>query len=203
MYSQGLVFVPLSQPYLHEYGDDWVNSSPRRLYDKAMHLLMQRPQQQIVVLTQVLSDDVNSGYQQFQNLQVLRVNGVDVLNLAHLGQLIWGSKPSGHAAPNESQQHLSSLSTTLNDASQSTSSAPNNGDASHMASKVSGTQGYRRGDDFLRFELEDERIMVVDRKLAEAAASAISARYRIPSMMSSDILGDVPTVPLSDEQSMA
>ena len=49
----GLVFVPLSQPYLHEYGDEWVNSSPRRLYDKAMHQLMQRPGQQIVVMTQV------------------------------------------------------------------------------------------------------------------------------------------------------
>ena len=49
----GLVFVPLSQPYLHEYGDDWVNSAPRRLYDKSMHGLMQKPAQQIVILSQV------------------------------------------------------------------------------------------------------------------------------------------------------
>jgi hypothetical protein len=32
-------------------------------------------------------DDVNTGYQQLQNLQVLRVNGVDVLNLLHLREL--------------------------------------------------------------------------------------------------------------------
>ncbi len=32
----------------------------------------------------VLSDDVNTGYQLFQNLQVLRVNGTEVLNLSHL-----------------------------------------------------------------------------------------------------------------------
>ncbi len=52
MYA-GLVFVPLTQPYLHEYGEDWMNSAPRRLYDKAMHGMMQKPGQQIVVLSQV------------------------------------------------------------------------------------------------------------------------------------------------------
>jgi hypothetical protein len=66
----GLVFVPLSQPYLHEYGDDWMNHSPRRLVDKALNSLMQKPEQQIIVLSQVLVDDINTGYQQFQNLQV-------------------------------------------------------------------------------------------------------------------------------------
>lgn len=66
----GLVFVPLSQPYLHEYGDDWMSNSPRRLVDKALNSLMQKPGQQILVLSQVLVDDINTGYQQFQNLQV-------------------------------------------------------------------------------------------------------------------------------------
>ncbi|KAF6257274.1 trypsin-like cysteine/serine peptidase domain-containing protein [Scenedesmus sp. NREL 46B-D3] len=87
----GLVFVPLSQPYLHEYGDDWMSNSPRRLVDKALNSLMQKPEQQIIVLSQVLVDDINTGYQQFQNLQVLRVNGVEVLNLGHLKQLIRGA----------------------------------------------------------------------------------------------------------------
>lgn len=49
----GLVFVPLTQPYLHEYGEDWMNTAPRRLYDKAMHGMMQKPRQQIVILSQV------------------------------------------------------------------------------------------------------------------------------------------------------
>jgi hypothetical protein len=66
----GLVFVPLSQPYLHEYGDDWMSNSPRRLVDKALNSLMAKPGQQIIVLSQVLVDDINTGYQQFQNLQV-------------------------------------------------------------------------------------------------------------------------------------
>lgn len=62
--------MPLSQPYLHEYGDDWITSSPRRLVDKALNGLMDRPGQQIIVMSQVLVDDINTGYQQFQNLQV-------------------------------------------------------------------------------------------------------------------------------------
>jgi hypothetical protein len=48
-----LVLVPLSQPYLMEYGDDWINACPRRLYDKAMHRIMDTPGQQIVILSQV------------------------------------------------------------------------------------------------------------------------------------------------------
>lgn len=47
--------MPLTQPYLMEYGDDWPNTCPRRLYDKAMHSLMQQPGQQVVVLSQVRS----------------------------------------------------------------------------------------------------------------------------------------------------
>eukprot|EP00955_Chlamydomonas_euryale_P090597 364557-Chlamydomonas_euryale.AAC.9 len=120
----GLVFVPLSQPYLHEYGDDWTNTSPRRLYDKAMHKMMKRPAEQIVVLTQVLSDDVNAGYQLFQNLQVVRVNGDEVLNLAHFRQLVETASSDG----------------------------------------------------FVRFELEDDRLMVVDRLLAIEASDRIAER---------------------------
>jgi hypothetical protein len=50
----GLVFVPLTQPYLHEYGDDWMANSPRRLVDKALNTLMEKPKQQIVILSQVM-----------------------------------------------------------------------------------------------------------------------------------------------------
>lgn len=49
----GLVFMPLSQPYLHEYGEEWPNTCPRRLYDKALNSLMKQPEQQIVFLSQV------------------------------------------------------------------------------------------------------------------------------------------------------
>jgi len=49
----GLVFVPLTQPYLHEYGEDWYNSSPRRLCERALRELPKKANQQLVILSQV------------------------------------------------------------------------------------------------------------------------------------------------------
>lgn len=51
----GLVFVPLTQPYLHEYGDDWYNASPRRLCERAMRSLPTQEGEQMVILSQVSS----------------------------------------------------------------------------------------------------------------------------------------------------
>lgn len=50
----GLVFVPLTQPYLHEYGEDWYNTSPRRLCERALRELPKKAGEQLVILSQVL-----------------------------------------------------------------------------------------------------------------------------------------------------
>lgn len=49
----GLVFIPLTQPYLHEYGEDWYNTSPRRLCERALRELPKRAGEQLVILSQV------------------------------------------------------------------------------------------------------------------------------------------------------
>ncbi|CAK9137754.1 unnamed protein product [Ilex paraguariensis] len=49
----GLVFVPLTQPYLHEYGEDWYNNSPRRLCERALRELPRKAGEQLVILSQV------------------------------------------------------------------------------------------------------------------------------------------------------
>lgn len=49
----GLVFVPLTQPYLHEYGEDWYNTSPRQLCERALRELPKKAGEQLVVLSQV------------------------------------------------------------------------------------------------------------------------------------------------------
>ncbi|RWW54013.1 hypothetical protein BHE74_00039428 [Ensete ventricosum] len=67
----GLVFVPLSQPYLHEYGEDWYNTSPRRLCERALRELPKRAGEQLVILSQVLMDDINAGYERLSEFQVL------------------------------------------------------------------------------------------------------------------------------------
>ncbi|MBA0876262.1 hypothetical protein Goshw_011748 [Gossypium schwendimanii] len=84
----GLVFVPLTQPYLHEYGEDWYNTSPRRLCERALRELPKRAGEQLVILSQVLMDDINAGYERLAELQVKKVNGIEIKNLKHLCQLV-------------------------------------------------------------------------------------------------------------------
>ncbi|KAK9293355.1 hypothetical protein L1049_021347 [Liquidambar formosana] len=84
----GLVFIPLTQPYLHEYGEDWYNTSPRRLCERALRELPKKAGEQLVILSQVLMDDINAGYERLAESQVKKVNGVEIENLKHLCQLV-------------------------------------------------------------------------------------------------------------------
>ncbi|XP_054809742.1 protease Do-like 10, mitochondrial isoform X2 [Prosopis cineraria] len=67
----GLVFVPLTQPFLHEFGEDWYNTSPRRLCERALRELPKKANQQLVILSQVLMDDINAGYERLAELQLV------------------------------------------------------------------------------------------------------------------------------------
>ncbi|KAJ8746830.1 hypothetical protein K2173_003836 [Erythroxylum novogranatense] len=55
----GLVFVPLIQSYLHEYGEDWYNTSPRRLCERALRELPKKAGQQLSFLV-----DISTGFKQ-------------------------------------------------------------------------------------------------------------------------------------------
>jgi len=88
----GLVFVALGQPYLHEYGEDWYNQSPRRLCDKALYGIATQEDEQVVVLAHVLLDRINYGYQNLTNMEVLSFNGVPIKNLAQLVGLVEANK---------------------------------------------------------------------------------------------------------------
>ncbi|XP_077226654.1 protease Do-like 10, mitochondrial isoform X3 [Tasmannia lanceolata] len=133
----GLVFVPLTQPYLHEYGEDWYNTSPRRLCERALRDLPRKSGEQLVILSQVLMDDVNIGYERLAELQVKKVNGVEVENLKHLCKLVEDCK-----------------------------------------------------EETLRFDLDDERVVVLNYSLAKVATSRILKRHRIPSATSADLLNE-------------
>ncbi|BFG27240.1 hypothetical protein CerSpe_135150 [Prunus speciosa] len=131
----GLVFVPLTQPYLHEYGEDWYNTSPRRLCESALREPPKRAGEQLVILSQVLMDDINAGYERLAELQVKKVNGIEVENLKHLCQLV------------------------------------------ESCSKES-----------VRFDLDDDRVIVLNHRLAKVATSKILKCHRIPSAMSNDLI---------------
>ncbi|CAI5523131.1 unnamed protein product [Closterium sp. Naga37s-1] len=130
----GLVFVPLTQPYLHEYGPDWFNSSPRRLCERALRDIPSKPSQQIVILSRVLADEVNSGFERLAELQVKRVNGKEVENLRQLRDEV--------------------LQCT---------------------------------DGFVRFDLDDDRVIAVSVAAAKKASAQILRRYRVPCASSWDL----------------
>ncbi|KAI4342856.1 hypothetical protein MLD38_027424 [Melastoma candidum] len=131
----GLVFVPLTQPYLHEYGEDWYNTSPRRLCERALRELPKVPDEQLIILSQILLDDINSGYERLAELQVKKVDGVEVKNLKHLYQLV-----ENFAGQN------------------------------------------------IRFDLDDEMVIVLNYDMAKVATSKVLKRHRIPSLVSADLV---------------
>lgn len=61
--------------------------------------LMQRPHQQIVILSQVLVDDVNTGFQQMQNLQVR--SGSVHLQVLHAAGMAPHALPCGLVASSQ------------------------------------------------------------------------------------------------------
>ncbi|KAK9292197.1 hypothetical protein L1049_020159 [Liquidambar formosana] len=133
----GLVFVPLTRPYLLAFGEDWYNTSPRPLCERALKELPRKAGEQLIILSQVLMDDINAGYEKLVELQVKKVNGVEIENLKHLCQLV------------------------------------------ENCSKES-----------LRFDLDEERVVVLDYHLAKTSTTQILKRCRIPSVMSTDLMDE-------------
>ncbi|GLJ14809.1 hypothetical protein SUGI_0240630 [Cryptomeria japonica] len=85
----GFVFSTVSVPYLRsEYGKDYDYDAPVKLLDKLLHSMAQTEDEQLVVLSQVLVADINIGYEDIVNTQVLAFNGVQVRNLRHLAEMV-------------------------------------------------------------------------------------------------------------------
>ena len=130
----GLVFSPLTQPHLHEFGDDWFNAAPRRLCDRALNDHPTVPGEQVVLLSQVLADEINAGYQGMHDVEVRAVNGERVENLKALKRAVENATGA-----------------------------------------------------FLRLDLADDRVLVVNREEAEKAHARIMAKHRVPGRMSRDL----------------
>ncbi|CAI5945693.1 unnamed protein product [Closterium sp. NIES-64] len=85
----GIVFTWVTVPYLRaEYGKDYDYDAPVKLLDKLMHRMRQSDDEQVVVISQVLVADVNIGYEEVVNTQVVGFNGVPVKNLLQLARLV-------------------------------------------------------------------------------------------------------------------
>ncbi|XP_027125698.1 protease Do-like 9 [Coffea arabica] len=85
----GFVFTTVSVPYLRsEYGKDYEYEAPVKLLDKLLHEMPKSPDEQIVVVSQVLVADINIGYEDIVNTQVLAFNGKPVKNLKNLASMV-------------------------------------------------------------------------------------------------------------------
>ncbi|KAM0936488.1 putative peptidase Do [Dioscorea sansibarensis] len=89
----GFVFTVVSVPYLRsEYGKDYEFEAPVKLLDKHLHSMAESPDEQIVVVSQVLVADINIGYEEIVNTQVLAFNGKPVKNLKGLATMVESCK---------------------------------------------------------------------------------------------------------------
>lgn len=83
----GLVFQPLNKNYLHSWGADWRRSAPFRLnYFDQEYPSPTRPS--IVLLSLVLPDAFNLGYQDLRALVVVKVNGVAISTISGLKEAL-------------------------------------------------------------------------------------------------------------------
>jgi hypothetical protein len=82
----GLVFTILSADFLQSWGKNWWQQAPIDFLDYLMGTgrFNQENLEEIVVLLQVLPDQVNIGYHEYQNMIVDKVNGKDIHSFKEL-----------------------------------------------------------------------------------------------------------------------
>ncbi|KAM7278126.1 hypothetical protein ACFE04_005260 [Oxalis oulophora] len=131
----GFVFAAVSVPYLRsEYGKDYEFDAPVKLLDKHLHAMAKSVDEQLVVVSQVLVADINIGYEEIVNTQVLAFNGKPVKNLKSLADMVENC-----------------------------------------------------GDEYMKFDLDYDQIVVLKTETAKAATSDILSTHCIPSAMSDDL----------------
>ena len=91
----GLVFQPLSKNYLRRWGQDWKRVAPFRLaYFQYENPTDEHPA--VVIMSQVLPDVYNVGYQDARTLVLERVNGQPVSHLEDLAKALKNSTDDFH-----------------------------------------------------------------------------------------------------------
>lgn len=139
----GLVFVALSRTYLKaQFGYSWHSSAPTSLVHLYNTARKEVVGDQVVILSHVLaSAPLNQGYELHTNIQLLRLNGVQVRSVMQLAELIDGA---GGTATGESTTPT--------------------GQADQKADKAA----VESPTEFLIFEMDKEKLIVL--KKAEALA---------------------------------
>ena len=83
----GLVFQPLTRDFITTWGS-WWDKAPKEF----LHLLYSgrrtAERQEVIILSQVLADEINAGYEHFDNETVVSVNGTQPRDMRHFVQLL-------------------------------------------------------------------------------------------------------------------
>lgn len=86
----GLVFQPLSLDYLRTWRDWWDKAPPELLHE--YYSGIGKPERhEVVVLTEVLDDESNVGYEDLDNESIVAVNGEHPRNMMHFVELVEGA----------------------------------------------------------------------------------------------------------------
>ena len=72
----GLVFLPLTEPYLHEWGDDWQQDAPTDLVHLCMSGTRREAGEEVVVLSRCYPSRHTAGYTHLNDRQVHRCAAV-------------------------------------------------------------------------------------------------------------------------------
>ena len=93
----GLVFVPATRNFLETWGSRWPREIPfylRYLFAHSIQLNTDRQRKEYVVLSAVMSDEVNAYADEFKNKVVESIDGIDIHNL---NDIIDSLKESGNS----------------------------------------------------------------------------------------------------------
>ncbi|KAF1880761.1 hypothetical protein Lal_00011820 [Lupinus albus] len=155
----GLVFTPFSEPLIEEECEDTIGL---KLLAKARYSLAKFEGEQIVILSQVLANEVNIGYEDMNNLQASHIQFLRLI--ATFPQFFCVSQIRFFS------QVLKFNGTRIKN-------------IQHLAHLVDSCK-----DRYLCFEFEDSYVAVLERKAAATASSCILTNYGIPSERSPDLL---------------
>jgi S1-C subfamily serine protease len=87
----GLVFQPLTLDFLSVWGDRWQREAAVPLVNAYFVMPRTEARQQLLVLTSVLADAINVGYEEFMHSMVNTVNGQVVRDMADFARLVEAS----------------------------------------------------------------------------------------------------------------
>jgi len=87
----GLVFQSLTRHYLETW-EDWWEKAPNQLLHEYYNGTKSKNRREVIILTQVLSDELNLGYDTLDNQIVKTVEGKPMSDLAQLAKIVRAAK---------------------------------------------------------------------------------------------------------------